>query len=62
MVTKRRVIIALLELAIVAALLVYALAPRSLERATGGVYDPGAWSGPRGASTTGPPSPPWRWR
>ena len=39
MVTKRRVIIALLELAIVAALLVYALAPRSLERATGGVYD-----------------------
>ena len=39
MVTKRRVIIALLELAVVAALLVYALAPRSLERATGGVYD-----------------------
>lgn len=39
MVTKRRVIIALLELAIVVAVLVYALAPRSLERATGGVYD-----------------------
>ncbi len=39
MVAKRRIIIALLELAIVAAILIYALAPRSLERATGGVYD-----------------------
>ena len=39
MVKRRRIIIALLELAIVAAILIYALAPRSLERATGGVYD-----------------------
>jgi len=39
MVTRRRIIIALLELAIVVAILVYALAPRGLERATGGVYD-----------------------
>lgn len=39
MVKRRRIIIGLLELAIVAAILIYALAPRSLERATGGVYD-----------------------
>lgn len=39
MVRRRRIIIGLLELAIVVAVLLYALAPRSLERATGGVYD-----------------------
>ena len=39
MVTRKKVIIALLELAIVVAVLAYAMAPRSLERATGGVYD-----------------------
>ena len=39
MVRRRRIIIGLLELAIVVAILIYALAPRSLERATGGVYD-----------------------
>ena len=39
MVKRRRIVIALLELAIVAAILLYALAPRSLERATGRVYD-----------------------
>ena len=39
MVRRRRIIIGLLELAIVVAILLYALAPRSLERATGGVYD-----------------------
>lgn len=38
MVKRRRVVIALLELALVAAILVCALAPRSLERATKGVY------------------------
>ena len=37
--TRKKVVIALLELAIVAAVLIYAVAPRSLERATGGVYD-----------------------
>ena len=39
MVTRKKAIIALLELVIVAVLLLYALAPRSLERATGGAYD-----------------------
>ena len=39
MVRRRRIIIGLLELAIVVAVLLYALAPRSLERATVGVYD-----------------------
>ena len=39
MVKRRRIIIAMLELAIVAAILVYALGPRSLELATKGVYD-----------------------
>ena len=38
MTTKRKVIIALLVLAIVAAVLIYAVAPRSRERAPGGVY------------------------
>ena len=51
MVTKRRVTIALLELAVVAALLVYALAPRSLERATGGVYDRSAVTAVEGEMT-----------
>ena len=45
MVTRKKVIIALLELAIVAAVLAYAVAPRSLERATGGVYDRAAVTG-----------------
>lgn len=36
--TRTKVIIALLEVAIVAGLLLYALAPRSLARATKGVY------------------------
>ncbi len=39
MVKRRRIIIGLLELAIVAAILIYALCPRSLYQATGGAYD-----------------------
>ena len=38
MVKRRRIIIGLLELTIVAVVLIYALAPRSLYQATGGVY------------------------
>ena len=39
MVARRRIIIALFELAIVAAILLYALFPRTLGQATGHIYD-----------------------
>ena len=39
MVKRRRITIALLELTIVAVILIYALAPRTLGQATGHVYD-----------------------
>ncbi len=42
MVKRRRIIIALLELTIVAAILIYALFPRTLEQATKHVYDRGS--------------------